>query len=287
MKESEYIYTGNIMRKQQLHIKQFLKYINYFSYYLERLGRQMNGMDLEEPDTNGEYKVLESIVKNSKGSLCFIDGGSNIGNHIIRFNSLVKKYRISESIVFAVEPFPSAIEILRKNLSSTNYKLIDKALGHEIGQTKFYSDDQAAAGWNSVLPQDSLNTDQPIEVAMTTLDAIIQNNSLKKVNFLKLDIEGYEYNALLGAELALEKGLIDYIQVEYGGTWLQADSSIKKLMILAKKYSYRLYRIRKNDLLSIPSYHFSLDNFAYSNLLLVKDGCDLPLPSKRKANPLI
>ena len=102
-----------------------------------------------------------------------------------------------------------------------------------------------------------------------------------------MDIEGFEYNALLGAKSTLSKGIVDYIQLEYNQTWIQGGGSIEKIMQLAESFSYELFRIRKNDLVSITSYNFNLDDFFYCNLLLVKKGCKLPLPSKRKAIPLI
>ena len=61
----------------------------------------------------------------------------------------------------------------------------------------------------------------------------------------------------------------------------------KKVLELAKANSYKLYRIRKNDLLEIPSYNFYLEDYFYCNLLLVKKNCKLPLKGKSKVIPII
>ncbi len=267
-----------------IRLKKFLK---YYDYYLEILAKRISGRGLMDPRTNGEYNLLESIVRNSKDSICFIDGGSNVGEHIIKFDSLCKKYGISKHSIIAVEPFPKTINILRKNTSSISYELIEKALGTDESTIKFYSDGIDGSGSNSALNHYYLNSEDVIEVEQTTIDSIIELYSIPKVNFLKLDIEGFEYNALLGAKSTLSKGIVDYIQLEYNQTWIQGGGSIEKIMQLAESFSYELFRIRKNDLLSITSYNFNLDDFFYCNLLLVKKGCKLPLPSKRKAIPLI
>ena len=81
--------------------------------------------------------------------------------------------------------------------------------------------------------------------------------------------------------------MVDYISLEYNQTWIEGGGTINKVLEIAKANSYKLYRIRKNDLLEIPFYNFLLDDFFYCNLLLIRKGCKLPLPSKRKVIPNI
>jgi FkbM family methyltransferase len=263
-----------------------LRYFSFLDYYIETLAKRLGGRGLMNPSTNGEFNVIESIIKNSKGSLCFLDGGSNIGEHILKFDSLCKKYSVANRFILAVEPFPSTIEMLKKNLSHVPHELINKALGKEQGVVKFYSEcGDGFSGRNSAIQHYYLNI--AMDVELTTIDVLMKKYALTRIDFLKLDIEGYEYNALLGAQKTLSDGLIDYIQLEYNQTWIEGGGSIGKILDLANRYSYKLYRIRKNDLLSIPTYNFILEDFFYCNLLLVRKGCDLPLPSNRKAIPLI
>ncbi len=263
-----------------------LRYLRFLDYYIETFAKRLSGRGLMNPSTNGEFKVIENIIKNSKGSLCFLDGGSNIGEHILKFDSLCRQYGVANRFILAVEPFPSTIEILKKNLSRIPHKLINKALGNEQGVVKFYSDcGDGFSGQNSAIQHYYLNV--AMDVEQTTIDVLMEKYALKRIDFLKLDIEGYEYNSLLGAQKTLSNGLIDYIQLEYNQTWIEGGGSIRKILDLANRYSYKLYRIRKNDLLSISTYNFILEDFFYCNLLLVRNGCDLPLPSNREAIPMI
>ena len=263
-----------------------MKYLRYFDYYLEVFAKRIGGRGLANPNNNGEYKILEKIVKNSKDSLCFLDGGSNVGNHILKFDRLCKKYDLPSPVVLAVEPFHSTIQILKQNLSHISYYLIDKALGSKEGVVKFYSENgNTNSGRNSAIKHYYL--DNVTEVKQTTIDIIFRDYDLKKIDYLKLDIEGFEYNALLGAHKVLSDRLIDYIQLEYNQTWIGGGATIKKILDIGNNYGYNLYRIRNNDLLHIPSYDFILEDFFYCNLLLVRKGCKLPLKSNRKAIPTI
>lgn len=263
-----------------------LKYFKFFDYYLEIFAKNLSGRCLTFPDKNGEFAILESIVKNNNKSICFMDGGSYFGEYIVKFDSSCKKYNIKNYSIYAIEPFSENIRNLRQNTKDISYQLIDKVLGKKVTISKFYTcNNLCASGQNSTIKHYYLN--KSINIKQTTIDAIVKTYALKKINFLKLDIEGSEYNALLGAKNTLSNGLIDYIQLEYNQTWIEGGGTIKKILDLANLYSYKLFRIRKKDLLSIPKYYFGLDDFVFCNLLLVKDGCKLPLPLKRPVTPII
>lgn len=52
------------------------------------------------------------------------------------------------------------------------------------------------------------------EIQIDTMDDFCQKNNIEKVDFLKMDVQGYEYNILLGAQNMLKNGKIEYIQFE-------------------------------------------------------------------------
>ena len=58
------------------------------------------------------------------------------------------------------------------------------------------------------------------------IDAIIRKYNLKKIDFLKLDIEGYEFRALQGASNSMLKGIIKFIQLEYQHRYLLQHTSL-------------------------------------------------------------
>ena len=121
------------------------------------------------------------------------------------------------------------------------------------------------------------------------LDSLCNLIELKpgKDRILQMDIEGAEYNALLGADGVLSTGLVDYIQMEYNQTWIAGGGTIEKILKLCQKYGYDLYRIKKRSLNSIENYNFNVDDFFYCNILMVKSGKPLPLPCTRRASPLV
>jgi len=261
------------------------RYFQYFDYYLEAFAKRLSGRGNGNPRKNGEFLVLRKIIDNAQSEVYMVDGGANIGDHSMHFLSLCSDAN-KISLLYAVEPFPATRGALEKRIGSSAGSVIGAALGDQIKKVSFYYDDaDGESGANSLLPHYYLSN--KLEVDQITLDNLIADKKIEKIDFLKLDIEGAELHALMGASHALEHQLIDYIQLEYNQTWIEGGGTIEKILNLCKKYGYQLYRIGPKQLFSISRYHFILDDFCYSNLLLIKEGCPLPLPCRRNALPNI
>jgi FkbM family methyltransferase len=265
------------------------KYLKYFDYYMELFFKRVGGKGNMKSASNGEFKLLDSIVKNSADKVTFLDGGANVGAHSIYFLDLCLKYSKKPSL-FSVEPFPSTRKVLVNNIKNKaegiNYKILPIALGDESKKVNFYYDEGDSSGANSVVEHYYLNSGE-IEVQQEKLDDVAIENNITKIDFLKLDIEGAEFNALLGAKSLLQNKKIRYIQLEYNQTWIKGGGSIEKVMNLCNQFDYALYRITKSGLLSIPTYHYVLDDFFYSNLLLISSDEDLPMNISKKALPFL
>jgi FkbM family methyltransferase len=263
-----------------------VRYLKFFNYYLEVFSKKLIGKLVDDPNKNGEYAVLDSIIKmrKNKGKFCFIDGGSNLGSHVLTANKLCKKYNVISNI-FAIECNPPTIKLLKRNLKNINYSLITDSLGDKEKKISFfYNSKYTTSGQNSGIKHYYFNSKRTVK--QITLDSLLKKKNITHVDFLKLDIEGAEYNALKGMQKSLKNKIINYIQLEYNQTWIAGGGTIEKIFNIAKKYGYNLFRIRRYDLLSIPQYHFILDDFCYSNLLLVRKNCDLPLICHKTAIPL-
>lgn len=266
--------------------------LNYFSYYLEIFAKRLNGKELTNPANNGEYAVLKSIIKdykinsNKKKNLIFIDAGANIGNHTLKFFELCQKYAVKDCYAYVIEPNPYLSANLKFKLKDRNYNLIEMAIGDKNKKVSFFLNSKnKLSGSSSIIKHSFLG--QEIKLKQVTLDSILKIKKIDHINFLKMDIEGSEYNALIGARNLLKNKVIDYIQLEYAQTWIGSQATLEKILELCNYYGYRLFRIRTNDLLSIFRYSLAQEDFCYSNLLMVRRGRKLPLPCNRSAVPYV
>ena len=117
-----------------------------------------------------------------------VDIGANIGVFAIY------AARKTRNTVFAFEPSPINAEFLRKNTEANGFHNIavhNLAVSDRCGTEKFAL---AKIGGGHLLSDRSAEgeLDDYVEVSTTTLERIIRDNSLERIDFLKLDCEGVE-----------------------------------------------------------------------------------------------
>jgi len=159
---------------------------------------------------NYEYQIIRIFMNLVTELDCFMDVGSNIG-----YYSLVAAKLNSRITVYAFEPLPSAFLFLQKNIEMNelhNVKAFQLALSNKEGEIDFYATKMQKALYlkhhisgtsNLARPKDSYS--EVIKVKSKTVDQFVEENSLKKVDLIKLDTEGTENLILEGAKSVIKR----------------------------------------------------------------------------------
>jgi FkbM family methyltransferase len=128
-----------------------------------------------------------------------IDCGAHIGG----FTRLA--LQAGARLVVAIEPEPSNLLAFRRNieleLKSSRVMLIPKGVWETTGKLSLHLSNTGDS--HSVIFAQKGPGDEVIEV--TTLDTLATELALDKVDFIKMDIEGSEANALRGARQVIER----------------------------------------------------------------------------------
>lgn len=145
-------------------------------------------------DKQYEYNKISPAIKAKRGDVV-IDGGGCLGDTALYFAHEVG----DTGHVYTIEFIPSNLEIMSKNIS-LNKKLQKHItiVKHPLWNTSnvsLYYKDQGAASFVS-FSNDSDSTDT---INTITIDDLVQEQQLQKIDFIKMDIEGAEMNALKGA----------------------------------------------------------------------------------------
>ena len=91
----------------------------------------------------------------------------------------------------------------------------------------------------------------------------IEEAKIERVDFLKIDTEGYEFYVLKGFEEYLSK--IKIIQFEYGGTFIDNDTKLVDVVNYLKERGFENFCYLRKDGI-IPIADFS-DHYEYSNIV--------------------
>jgi FkbM family methyltransferase len=174
----------------------------------------------------------------------FVDGGANLG-----LFTLVAADRVGPSgKVIAFEPGRAIRGCLIENITLNGFKHVDvvpAALADEPGEAAFRVFDIGGAGLNHLLRPSDADGDVAT-VAVTTLDTSVALPDRARVALIKLDLEGAEYRALLGAAGILRDHHPDLlIELEPSHLARMGDSA-QALTTLLHGYGYRLFRVESN-----------------------------------------
>lgn len=146
-----------------------------------------------------EMALLPLFLK--KDSI-FFDVGSNIGAFIY----IAEQY-INPNQVYGFEPIPVLFSRLKKIFPTTH--IYNLALSNITQQTEFKI---PKINHKTYLTRGTLNTQfneknesgyELIRVNTQTLDRFTEENKIKKIDVIKIDVEGHEYELLKGAEKTL------------------------------------------------------------------------------------
>lgn len=139
-----------------------------------------------------EEHLVQYFNKLIKPTDVIVEGGVYVGLHTVRFADLA-----SEGYVYSFEASKRNYDLADQTLKDNNIqnvKLFNQALFSE--NTSIY----LAESWT---PDQDCVTVTPTSQAITAVT--IDSLNLPKVDFIKLDIEGGEANALLGAVETIKK----------------------------------------------------------------------------------
>lgn len=244
--------------KRNTHNK-FFKVLAGFGRVLNRLYENRN----HDIYSNGELTILKKISKFNPSVI--IDGGANIGDYSLLVNELNPN-----TLIYAFEPVKSTFEKLKSNTSHlTNIFPIEKGLFRNncFKEINIYPSDAHSSVFELQGLQYESTKKQSIE--LINGDDFLKNNKIKEVDFIKIDVEGAEYEAILGFEEHIEKGKIKMIQFEYG----YINITTKKLLIDFYNYfESKGYMVGKifPKYVEFRKYEFKHEDFLGPNFIAVK-----------------
>jgi FkbM family methyltransferase len=161
-------------------------------------------------------KCLSEIVK--PGAVC-IDIGANFGYYSLLMSELAGK----DGKTVAVEPNPRLCELLRltQSMHGWRFEIVEAALSESEGKIKLSIPDNHF-GSATILPNPDprLNAKTKINVKMTTLDKMVKELGLTKVDVIKMDVEGVEPEVFNGMQETIAnnpdlKMIIEYSPAYY------------------------------------------------------------------------
>jgi len=147
---------------------------------------------LRGPDGQPEAALLRKLRNTLPDDMVFVDVGGNVGTFLWQFTDKCKE-------VFVFEPIPRLNNVIKSSIEynhDTKVRLIGKAVGDQPGKVQMLDNNNS-----SVVGTD--NKSPILDITVTTLDEELSR--LNKIDFIKIDVEGYELRVLNGAKKVINQ----------------------------------------------------------------------------------
>jgi len=213
-------------------LKIYLELSNPFTWDL------VLGKDLEKD-------VKQEFSQNVNEGDTVIDVGAHIGEYTLLGAKLVG----DKGFIISVEPDHYTVKSLKENIILNDFKnclVLEKAVGEKAETKSLYkvSEEDVYGYLDPYVLNKKLMKHSEIEV--TTIDEIILSKNLNLVNLLKIDVEGFEYEVLLGCNDALKKNKIKKIIIELHPKYLKYKGINEDLIYtFLKKHGFKIKKIQE------------------------------------------
>lgn len=216
----------------------------------------------ESPDVNetGEVWLRRAIAPSAE---YFVDVGANVGDWLGEITAQKLNHEFHAA---AYEPSASAFAKLGERYGGNgNVMLRNCAVGDRRGDVEFFEEYGAGKG-SSVVSGFVSTAGFTHRVPVVRLDDEIAALGWDRIDFLKIDAEGYDMRVIAGARKLFEQQRIGAVQFEYNRSWQLAGDTLYSAMQFLRGFGYDVYVLKRDGLYTL-NYALYEEYFEYSNFV--------------------
>lgn len=229
---------------------------------VERL-ESVPGRHWYDLETNGEAALLGALGRIG-GVRVVVDVGANDGDWYAAARRVLPEARI-----LLVEIAPPLWPLLERRIAGDDRAaLVRHGLGAQDGQVRlFYYPDRTSLTTTVAFPHQDRATTMQVEVR--SVASFLTAQSLERIDFLKVDVEGAELPIVEGVAPLMDRGALGLIQFEYGEANVLTRTYLRDFALLGERTGYALGRVRPNGIEFAP-YRLADEDFRPRNMVLCR-----------------
>jgi FkbM family methyltransferase len=147
----------------------------------------------------------------------FVDVGANFGYYSLMAASAVGNL----GLVISFEPNPELCDHLRGTIKKNgivNITVEQAGVSDAAGWADLFLPIERGNNTATMVPNEG---GRPLRVPVVTLDEYLDRSRIAQVDFLKIDVEGFEPRVIRGAQTAIRSKRIKAVFCEFCGVWLR------------------------------------------------------------------
>ena len=140
-----------------------------------------------------EQKWLFDSFCHGEESYVLVDVGAH-------HDSFFREFALNHWRVFAIEPLPANLELLKSRWKDMgNVSIIEGAVSDSINDSVSFYTSTESSGISSMIPFRKTH-EEVCKIQTTTLQQIVKENGIPRIDLLKIDTEGYDLPVLQGLD---------------------------------------------------------------------------------------
>jgi FkbM family methyltransferase len=227
------------------------------------------------PEVSGERAILDRVAKSAERAgrgeepLCIFDVGANLGQFLnIALDCLGNR----KAGVHCFEPGLKAYGRLCEAAANRPGVVVNNfALGKAAGRLPLFYDAEAsdlASLTKQNLAHRGIEMNQSEMVEVQTVDQYCQAREIRRIDLLKIDVEGHELDVIEGASEMFRRSAIEFVTFEFGNASVDARVFMKDYFAFFQAHGMRIARITPTGYChELKKYKESLEQFRVTNLI--------------------
>jgi len=213
---------------------------------------------------SGERVFISGLLSSFPRLVCF-DVGANVGS----YTAVLVAAGAGQVVAF--EPVQQTFDELTENVGSLpGVRLVHTAVGERDGAVQFEVPTalrKTVASRDLSIAPGSSGEHQRLTVPICTLDSFIEASGTTP-DFVKIDVEGFELEVILGMQRLLASRPPRAIQFEFNQHHLKRKHSLLDFQDLLPQYSF--FRIATCSLRPLLPSHYLSNIFMYCNIVALE-----------------
>ena len=229
---------------------------------------------LEEFERDGELEVIKRFILD--GDIVF-DVGGNIGmwsEVVLKSFPKVFLHIFEAASGFQDNLFERFSEMIKEKQVVVNRVGVSNTEG--VKDFNFYHSHPALS---TLFPRNDeirsrFKICEPVirQINTVTIDKYCERNEIDCIDFLKVDVEGGEFDVLLGASNLLLNKKIKCVQFEYGGCFIDAKTTLQSIYELLDSNGYQIFKLHPKKLQVIKEWDSVLEDYVMVNFFALRKG---------------
>jgi FkbM family methyltransferase len=208
------------------------------------------------------------------------DVGANVGDWTGGILRIANRANIAAR-VHAFEPCGDTFKLLQARYrDNQDVCLVQRACARTAGSAQMHVYGKFL-GTNSLAGPIDERPAESEEVQLTTLDLYCQAARIERIDLLKIDAEGFDFEVMVGASRMLDRKAIRVLQFEYNHRWVGARNYLKDVFSLLAPRGYAIGKITGRQVEFYPRWKWELETWDEGNYVCCLKGDEEQFPIRQ------